>query len=77
MLGGVMATLVGFAITAALARKRFIAALHRSEQWRVGLGYSLEFASALAVFALVFPWRGRHCIRSARESYRPQGGSRC
>jgi nickel/cobalt transporter (NicO) family protein len=39
MLGGVIATLVGFAMAAVVARERFVSALRRSEGMRERLGY--------------------------------------
>ena len=52
MLGGVIATLVSFAVAAVAARERFMAAVERSEATRQWLGYWLELAGAMAVLVL-------------------------
>ena len=51
MLAGVIVTLVGFAVMAVLARSSFMSLL-RTEQWRGGVGWWLEFAGAVAVLLL-------------------------
>lgn len=52
MLGGVIATLVSFAVGAVFARARFMAAMRVSEGTRQKLGYWLELAGAAAVLLL-------------------------
>jgi nickel/cobalt exporter len=52
MLAGVIVTLVAFSVTAVAARGRFVALLSRTENWRRKVGWSLEFAGALAVLAI-------------------------
>lgn len=52
MLGGVIATLVSFALAAVIARERFMAAMRVSEGTRQKLGYWLELAGAAAVLLL-------------------------
>lgn len=52
MLIGVITTIVTFAVAAVLARERFIAVLNRSETTREKVGFGLELAGGLAVFAL-------------------------
>ena len=52
MLGGVVVTLVSFAVAAVAARERLIVALRRTEGMRQSLGFWLELAGALAVFVL-------------------------
>lgn len=52
MLGGVIVTLVSFAVAAVVARERFMGALARSEQLRARLGFWLELAGAVAVLVL-------------------------
>jgi ABC-type nickel/cobalt efflux system permease component RcnA len=52
MLGGVIATLVSFALAAVIARERFVAAMRVSEGTRQKLGYWLELAGAAAVLLL-------------------------
>lgn len=52
MLGGVIVTLVSFAVAAVIARQRFLGVLARTELMRFRLGFWLELAGALAVLAL-------------------------
>ena len=52
MLGGVITTLVSFAVAAVLARDRFVNLLQRSEWARQKFGFWLELAGALAVLLL-------------------------
>ena len=52
MLGGVVATLVSFAVAAVAVRERFMAAVERSEGMRQWLGYWLERTGAMAVLVL-------------------------
>lgn len=52
MLGGVIVTLVSFAVAAVLARDRFTHLLRRTEWMRGSLGFWLELAGAAAVLAL-------------------------
>ncbi|MFN0217399.1 MAG: hypothetical protein ACKVP4_01150 [Hyphomicrobium sp.] len=52
MLGGVIVTLVSFAVAAVLARDRFTRLLGRTEWMRGRLGFWLELAGAAAVLAL-------------------------
>lgn len=52
MLGGVIVTLVSFAVAAVVARRRFVAVIERSERLRQRLGYWMELAGAMAVLGL-------------------------
>lgn len=52
MLAGVIVTLVGFAVAAVVARGSFMSLLSRTERWRAGVGWWLEFAGACAVLLL-------------------------
>jgi nickel/cobalt transporter (NicO) family protein len=52
MLAGVVATLVGFAVAAVVARDRLLPLLARTEQLRFTIGKALEVASAAAVILL-------------------------
>lgn len=52
MLGGVIVTLVSFAIAAVVARGQFMAVLSQTEGIRQRLGFWLELAGAMAVFVL-------------------------
>lgn len=52
MLGGVITTLVTFAVAAVVARDRFVSVLQRSEWVREKFGFWLELAGALAVLLL-------------------------
>ena len=52
MLAGVIVTLVSFAVAAVMARSSFMSLLSRTEHWRAGVGWWLEFAGAVAVLLL-------------------------
>ena len=52
MLGGVIVTLVTFAVSAVVARERFVSVLQRSEWVREKFGFWLELAGPLAVLLL-------------------------
>ena len=52
MLGGVMLTLIAFAVAAIAARGQLFDLLARSESWRSRIGWYFELASALGVVAL-------------------------
>lgn len=52
MLAGVIVTLVTFAVTAVVARERFLRLLSRTEGWRHNVGWGLEIAGALAVLLI-------------------------
>lgn len=52
MLAGVIVTLVTFAVTAVVARDRFMGLLSRTEGWRHKVGWGLELAGALAVLLI-------------------------
>jgi nickel/cobalt transporter (NicO) family protein len=52
MLGGVIVTLVSFAVAAVMARDRFTHLLRRTEWMRGSLGFWLELAGAAAVLVL-------------------------
>ena len=49
---GMIATIGGVAVAAALARDRFVSLLDRTESWRYRVGTALELGSAVMVFAL-------------------------
>ena len=52
MLGGVIVTITGFAVTAVLARDHLMGLLKRTEGLRQGLGFWVELAGAAAVLVL-------------------------
>lgn len=52
MLGGVILTIVSFAVAAVLVRSRFVRVLDRSEALREKLGFWLEFTGGAAVLIL-------------------------
>lgn len=52
MLGGVIVTLVTFAVAAVMARERLAGALRRTEWMRESVGYWLELAGAAAVLLI-------------------------
>jgi nickel/cobalt exporter len=52
MLGGVIVTLVSFAVAAVVSRDQFMGLLSRTEGWRHKVGWGLEFAGALAVLLI-------------------------
>ncbi|MGQ0456272.1 MAG: nickel/cobalt transporter [Hyphomicrobium sp.] len=52
MLGGIIVTLVSFAVAAVIARERFLGTLARTEKMRARVGFWLELAGAVAVFGL-------------------------
>jgi ABC-type nickel/cobalt efflux system permease component RcnA len=52
MLGGVIVTLVSFAVAAVAARDQFMGLLSRTEGWRHKVGWGLELGGALAVLLI-------------------------
>jgi ABC-type nickel/cobalt efflux system permease component RcnA len=60
VLAGVTVTLIAFAVTAAVARERFMTLLERTAALRQRLGWSLELAGAAAVLLLGMAMLMRH-----------------
>ena len=52
MLGGVIVTLVSFAVAAVVARVKFMSLMQRTEGLRESVGYRIELAGAAGVFML-------------------------
>jgi ABC-type nickel/cobalt efflux system permease component RcnA len=60
MLGGVILTLVSFAVAAVVARQRFLSLLTRTEGLRASLGWWMELVGALGVSVLGLTILARH-----------------